>query len=154
MIGSGKVGVRGPDTEWVTRFAQDRVDDEVVAAALFGANAPGRSACSSLEAFGQRQILKAQGRHHGERIVVVLTALHIHALSLSMTGRVVEHLTWDRAAARVLAVPLRPRVTAPGPALFIGSATRHSAIEVVERGDGAMSASLLAGMRTLSVSRS
>ena len=71
-----------------------------------------------------------------------------------MTGRVVEHLTWDRATARVVEVPLRPGVTAPGPALFIGSSTRHQAIEVVERGDGAMSAALLAGRRTPSVSRS
>jgi hypothetical protein len=97
-----------------------------------------------LDAFGQRQILKAQGRHHGERLVVALTAWQVHALAISMTGRVVEHLIWDRSTARIIEVPLRPGVTRPGTALFIGSPSRYQAIEVVEHGDGRLSAALLA----------
>jgi hypothetical protein len=153
MADSGEVGVGNPDTDWVMPFAQERVDDEVVVAALFGPNAPGRCEFSSLDAFGQRQILKSQGRHHGERIVVALTAAHIHALSLSMTGRVAEHLRWDRATARVVEVPLRPGVIAPGPAVYIGSPSRLQAIEVIERGGTAMSATLLAGRRSRSGAR-
>jgi hypothetical protein len=153
MADSGEVGVPNPGTDWVRPFAQERVDDEVVVAALFGPNAPGWSAFSWLDAFGQRQILKAQGRHHGERIVVALTAAHIHALSLSMTGRVAEHLRWDRATTRVVAVSLRHGVAAPGPAVYIGSPTRLQAIEIVERGDTQVTATLLAGRRSHSVSR-
>jgi hypothetical protein len=142
---SGGVGRADPDVEWLTPFAQARVDDEVIAAALFRPNGPGRWACSSLDAFGQRQILKAQGRHHGDRLVVALTAWQIHALALTMTGRVAEHLVWNRATALVLEVPLRPGVSSPGTALFIGSPSRQQAVEVVECGDGSMSATLLVG---------
>ena len=108
---------------------------------------------SSLEAFGQRQILKAQGRHHGERLVVALTGWQIHALALSLTGRVAEHLVWNRATAIVRQVPLRPGVSSAGTALFIGSPSRHQAVEVVEHGDGAMSEALLAGRLARSGSR-
>jgi hypothetical protein len=125
----------------------------VLVAAPAGPNAPGRSEWSSLEAFGQRQILKSQGRHHGERLVVALTTWQIHALSLSMTGRVVEHLTWDRSTARIVEVPLRPGVTRPGTALFIGSPSRHPAIEVVEHGDGRLTDALLAGLAVPSGAR-
>jgi hypothetical protein len=153
MAGSGEVEVRSPATDWARPFAQERLDDEVVAAGLFAPNAPGRCEFSSLDAFGQRQILKSQGRHHGERIVVALTALHIHALSLSMTGRVLENLTWDRSTARVVAMPARPGVIAPGPAVFVGSPTCFPAIEVVERGGSGTTAMLLAGRRAHSVAR-
>jgi hypothetical protein len=150
---SGEVGRARPDTEWLAPFAQARVDDEIIAAALFRPNVPGRWACSSLEAFGQRQILKAQGRHHGERLVLALTSWQIHGLALSMTGHVAEHLVWNRATALVLEVPLRPGVSSPGTALFIGSPSRHQAVEVVEHGDGSMSATLLAGRLARSGSR-
>jgi hypothetical protein len=149
----GEVGRVRPDTDWATTFAQARVEDEVILAARFGPNAPGRGAWSSLEAFGQRQVLKAQGRHHGERLVVALTAWQIHGLSLSMTGRVAEHLIWDRSSACVVEVARRPGVTAPRTALFIGSPCRHQAIEVVEQGDGRLTDALLAGSRARSVAR-
>jgi hypothetical protein len=151
---SGDVRRDRPDTEWATAFAQARVDDEVVVAALCGPNAPGRWEFSSFEAFGQRQILKAQGRHHGERLVIALTAWQIHALSLSITGRVVEHLTWDRATACIVEVPLRAGVSVPGTAMFIGSTTRHQAIEVIEHGDGRLLTALLAGGHAHAGSRS
>jgi hypothetical protein len=135
---------------WVVPFAQARLDDEVVAAGLFRPNAPGRGMWSSLEAFGQRQILKAAGRHHGERIVLALTALHLHGLALSPTGRVVERLRWSRDGIRVSEVPRRAGAVGQGPALVVGPRDGPPTIEVVEDLGSAMCDRLVSGIGSMS----
>jgi hypothetical protein len=127
------------DPEWVRRFAQDHVLDEVLCAARCAPNAPGRHTLASVEAFGQRQLLKGAGRYHGERLILAVTARHLFLFSLSLTGRVVERLRWDRATVRLVPVIPRPGVPPGRRALLIEARSLCEAVELVERDPGSLS---------------
>jgi hypothetical protein len=126
------------DPEWVTRFAQVHVLDEVLGAARCSPNAPGRHAYASVEAFGDRQLLKAAGRYHGERLVLAATARHLYVLSLSLTGRVIELLRWDRDTARITPVSARPGAPRGSQAVLIEAPSRCQAVELIERDPGSL----------------
>ena len=74
--------VRRAGPSWSRELVQARAEDVVLAAGLFKPNAPGSHEFTTSTGFGHRQILKARGAYLGERIVLGITPLHVHALAV------------------------------------------------------------------------
>jgi hypothetical protein len=92
---------------WFRELVQARSDDVVVAAALFKPNAPGNFDLSP-SGFGDRQLLKACCAYLGERIVLGVTPVHVHAVELLFGGRVARTITrWPRDDLSITRVSAR-----------------------------------------------
>jgi hypothetical protein len=126
---------------WARELVQPRADDVVLAAALFKPNAVGAHELTSVTGLGHRQLLKARGAYLGERIVLGVTALHVHAIALFLGNRIGRSVgCWPRAelcAAPVSA--LGDTVEPVWPALLLTDHCRRSLAElqVLRRGDDA-----------------
>jgi hypothetical protein len=111
-------------------LAQEHLPDVVTHAGLCKPNAPGHSACSGVDAFEHRQMLKAAGRYQSERVIVAATPVDICALSLTFRGRVTAIRFWSRWTTPIRLVR-RGSALVGAPAFMIGDATHHDAIELV-----------------------
>ena len=90
---------------WIRELVQSRAEDVVVAAALFKPNAAGSYEFTTSSGFGQRQILKADGSYFGERVVLGVTPLHLHALLVFFGGRLSRSVVcWPRSDISVALV--------------------------------------------------
>jgi hypothetical protein len=99
--------VRGTDEHWTYEIVRRRSDDVVVAAAIFKPNAPGDFSLS-LGGFGDRQMLKACCAYLGERILLGVTPLHVHAIEVFGGARFSRTVArWPRDDVAVTAVPAR-----------------------------------------------
>ncbi len=126
---------------WARELVQPRADDVVLAAALFKPNAVGSRELTSVAGLGHRQLLKARGAYLGERIVLGVTALHVHAVAVFLGNRVGRSAgCWPRAelcAAPVFA--LGDTVEPVWPALLLTDRYRKNVAElqVLQRDDDA-----------------
>lgn len=110
MDGSRRA-VRSTDRAWsagwsrVQGLVQARADDVVLAAAIFKPNAAGWHELASATGFGQRQLLKARGAYLGERVVLGVTPLHLHALAVFCGCRMSRAVgRWSRGEVVATAV--------------------------------------------------
>jgi hypothetical protein len=123
----------------MTDRIQPYADDVVLAAALFKPNASGRHELTSATGFGQRQLLKARGAYLAERVLIGVTALHVHASAVYFAGHALRELgCWARREVVVtpIAAAGDPAET-PWPALrFTGDGGRDLAeLQVVLHDD-------------------
>ncbi len=88
--------------------AQPFCDDEVVAAAWFRPNAPGRWELSSFRALGERQLLKSRAAYFAERILVAVTPVEVVAIAMDATAIFRNRLrVWPRCELAVQLIPSR-----------------------------------------------
>ncbi len=93
---------------WLRELVQARAQDVVLAATLFKPNAAGSHELTTSSGFGHRQILKADGSYFGERVVLGITPLHLHALLVYFGGRLSRTIAcWPRSDIAVSLVPAR-----------------------------------------------
>ena len=126
---------------WVRGLVQKRADDVVLAAALCKPNATGAHELASLEALGQRQLLKARGTYLAETVVLGITPLHVHALGLFLGRWFVRDVAcWARAELCATRVAARGVPDDPDwPALLLMSNHRKpfAELQVMQRDDDA-----------------
>jgi len=126
---------------WARELVQARADDVVLAAALFKPNAVGAHELTSVAGLGHRQMLKARGAYLGERIVLGVTALHVHAVAVFFGNRVGRSVgCWRRA--ELCAAPvgaLGDTVEPVWPALLLTDRYRKclAELQVLQRDDDA-----------------
>jgi hypothetical protein len=93
-------------------FVQSRAQDVVLAASLFKPNAAGSYELTTAAGFGHRQILKADGSYFGERVILGITPLHMHALVVFFGGRVSRVVAcWPRSDISASVVPARGKAS-------------------------------------------
>jgi len=126
---------------WMRELMQAHADDVVVAAALFKPNAAGLHELTTVDGFGQRQILKARGTYLGERIVIGVTPLHVHARALFLGHRISRAVAcWPRAELRAVPIRALGDVVEPAwPALLLtdGHGRTLGELQVLQRDDEA-----------------
>jgi len=85
-----------PPDAWARETVQRWADDVVLAAAVFKPNAAGNHDLSP-SGFGDRQILKACCAYLGERVILGVTPLHVHAVDLALGGHLARTVgRWGR----------------------------------------------------------
>jgi len=140
---------------WALATAQRHVPDVVTRAVVCKPNAPGRSMWSNVDAFGQRQILKAAGLFLAERVIVAITPLEVYALPLTSRGRCYSPLRWDRA--RAIATRVRPRgesADPDSPAFLISDQHRNHAVELIPVHNDATAVDLISCLTAVSTAHS
>jgi hypothetical protein len=124
--------VRPAGSSWSRELVQARAEDVVLAAALFKPNAAGSHEFTTSTGFGQRQILKARGAYLGERIVLGVTPLHVHALAVFLGHRASRAIAcWPRV--EVCIEPVAPNGNAVNPlwpALLVTNRYRKALAEL------------------------
>jgi hypothetical protein len=119
LIAVHRVGRAGVSS--LRELVQARADDVVLAAALCKPNAAGLHEFSRSTGFGQRQMLKARGAYLGERIVLGVTPLHVHAVAVFLGSRISRAVAcWPIVELHVEPISPNGRITAlPWPAVLL-----------------------------------
>jgi hypothetical protein len=117
---------------WLRELVQARAQDVVLAASLFKPNAAGSYELTTSAGFGQRQILKADGAYFGERVVLGVTPLDLHALLVFFGGRWSRTVAcWPRSDIAVSPVPARGKATeASGAAVLLRNHALNRKVEL------------------------
>jgi len=113
-------------------LVQSRAQDVVVAASLFKPNAAGSYEFTTAAGFGHRQILKADGSYFGERVILGITPLAMHALVVFFGGRVSRVVAcWPRSEISAAVVPARGQASeASHTALLLRNRARNRKVEL------------------------
>jgi len=124
--------VRGARPSWCREVVQARAEDVVLAAALFKPNAAGSHELTIGAGFGHRQLLKARGAYLGERILLGVTPLSVHALAVFLRGRTSRGVAcWSRSDVCAELISPRGRAReALWPALLLTDRGGSSLVEL------------------------